>query len=468
MTVAALEGSAGQALTFWAAGELLAIAAGQVSEVIRRPKLTRVPLAPPSLAGLANLRGAVIPVVSVAALLGGSGEGAGANRIIVVENPDPVGLLVDDVAALVPMAKVGSIKVGARLIDTAALLGGTFSAAPVARGQASLQRVARGAATAKERQAFLSFSLGGQVFALPLGSVREVLALPKDIAAVPRTDDAMLGVIPLRDRLLPVLSLAVLLGLEPDRDVSRIIVVVLGGTRVGLAVETVQEILRATDADIDPVPPVLTRGNAEAQIRAICRVDGGQRLVSILSTEHLLKDDLAERLAREEEEGSAMTGTSEDETEQFVVLRLGGECYGVPIASVEEVVALPSRLTRLPRAPAFVEGVFSLRGQVIPLIDQRQRFGVVGEKARRPRVLVVRIGDARAGFLVDEVTQVLRVEAGQMRDAPDLGAGRARVIDRIANLEGEAEMIPIVDPQELLDRAERDMLAAFQRDQEGA
>jgi len=465
--MAAPEDSAGQALTFRAAGERLAIGAGRVREVIRRPKLTRVPLAPPGVAGLANLRGAVIPVVSVAALLGTGGD-AGANRIIVVESPDTVGLLVDEVAALVPLDSVGSAKVGARLIDSAALLGAAFSAAPAARGQGRVQRVPAAAVSTAERQAFLSFGLGGQIFALPLGSVREALALPKNIAAVPRTDDAMLGVMPLRDQLLPVLSLPVLLGLEPRGDVSRIIVVALGGTRVGLAVETVQGILRVTDAEIDPVPTILTRGDGEARICAICRVDGGQRLVSILSTDHLLKDGLTGQLAREEEEGSAMTTTSEAETEQFVVLRLGEERYGMPIASVDEVVALPAKLTRLPRAPAFVEGVFSLRGQVIPVIDQRQRFGVSGDEARRPRVLVVRVGETQVGFLVDEVTEVLRVAAGQMRDAPEIGTARARVIDRIVNLEGEAEMIPIIDPQELLDRAERDILAEFQRAQEGA
>lgn len=471
--MAAPEGSAGQALTFRAAGELLAIGAGQVSEVIRRPKLTRVPLAPPSLAGVANLRGAVIPVVSVAALLGdgdGGCGGAAANRVIVVRNPDPVGLLVDDVAVLVPLEGVGSAGGGARLIDVTALLGDTFAAGRKERGQVAGAGVgaARAAAKAVEREAFLSFGVGGQAFALPLDSVREVLALPKDVSAVPRTDDAMLGVMPLRNRLLPLLSLQVLLGLEASPAASRVVVAMIGGARVGLVVEAVREIMRAGQAEIDPVPPVLTRGRQEAQIRAICRLDGGRRLVSILSTDHLLRDGLAERLAGEEDEGDGMAARTEGETEQFVIFRLGEERYGVPIASVEEVVALPSKLTRLPRAPAFVEGVFSLRGRVIPVIDQRQRFDVTGGKARRARVLVVRMGETRAGFIVDEVSEVLRVGAGQMRDAPELGGASARVIDRIANLEGEAGMIPIIDPQELLDRAERDILGEFQSDPEVA
>jgi purine-binding chemotaxis protein CheW len=72
--------------------------------------------------------------------------------------------------------------------------------------------------------------------------------------------------------------------------------------------------------------------------------------------------------------------------------------YGLPIAAVDEVVALPDTLTRLPRAPAYVKGVMNLRGAVIPVIDQRQRFSVVGEPAAGvPRVVVVTLGVCRPG-----------------------------------------------------------------------
>jgi purine-binding chemotaxis protein CheW len=450
-------------------GEALAVAADRVAEVIRRPRLTRVPLVAPSFVGVANLRGSVIPVLSVAALLG-HGDGAGASRIIVVREPEAVGLLVDEVAALVPLGSVGA-EAGARLVDVAALIGANFAAARPQR--ASEGRLAAPAAgkRAVARQAFLSFAIGVQEFALPLESVREVLALPRDIASVPRTDSAMLGVMPLRGALLPLLSLPVLLGLPAGESAGRrVVVAVLGGTPVGLVVDGVREILKAAAEDVDPVPPVLTRGDQEAQIRAICRLDGGRRLVSILSTDHLLRDGLAEQLAGDGEDNQQMQagggagGAERDSGEQFVVFRLGEERYGLPIASVDEVVALPSKLTRLPRAPGFVEGVFSLRGRVIPVIDQRQRFDVAGGAVRRARVLVVHIGEAQAGFIVDEVSEVLRVAADQLRDAPEIGSAGPQVIDRIANLGEEGGMIPIVDPRELLDRADRDMLAAFQRD----
>ena len=59
---------------------------------------------------------------------------------------------------------------------------------------------------------------------------------------------------------------------------------------------------------------------------------------------------------------------------QFLVFRLGAEEFGLPIAAVDEVAAAPEKITRLPKTPKFLEGVVNLRGDVLPVIDQRRRF----------------------------------------------------------------------------------------------
>ena len=148
--------------------------------------------------------------------------------------------------------------------------------------------------------------------------------------------------------------------------------------------------------------------------------------------------------------------------EQFIVFQLGGEEYGLPIEAVDEVVRIPDTLTRLPKAPAFIEGVMNLRGRVVPVIDQRRRFKFEGQgEKRRERIIVVRIDQMHAGFVVDSVSEVLRIPQSQLRPTPDLAADGSQVIDRIANIEVERRMILLLNPRELLDRAERDLLAAM-------
>jgi purine-binding chemotaxis protein CheW len=452
VAVAASDGE--QRLTFRVGDRHYALPVDAVREVARRPVLTRVPMAPDSLIGLANLRGRVLPVVSLAALLGETPAVAGL--VIVLEQADPVGLL-DRVTAL------GADSDDARLLDVAALLAGTFGSAP------ARDRVGRvGMVTAPTREAesdrvaLLGFVIGTQHFALPLEQIEEVIRLPGDITAFPQADTVVIGTIARHGRLLPLLALDRLLALpRGDTQRQRVVIVRIGAHRVGMVVDAVSEILRVDPATIDVVPAVLARGTGEAAIQAICRRDDG-RLVSILAADHLLRTDLGPLPQHPEDD---MARDDDAEGEQFLLFRLGdqesGQEFGLPIAVVSEVTTLPATLTPLPRAPAFVEGVMNLRGQVVPVIDQRRRF--LGEPAtgKRRRVIVVALGETLAGFVVDMVTEVRRIPTDEVRAAPALGGIDTRVFDRVAAPDGAARMILIVEPGELLDHAERDLLAAM-------
>ena len=88
-------------LTFRVDGELYALPANQVAEVIRLPAVARVPQAPKGLLGLANLRGSVLPVASVRGLVGAEESAEATTRAIVLDGAAPVALAVDAVEALV-------------------------------------------------------------------------------------------------------------------------------------------------------------------------------------------------------------------------------------------------------------------------------------------------------------------------------------------------------------------------------
>jgi len=105
--------------------------------------------------------------------------------------------------------------------------------------------------------------------------------------------------------------------------------------------------------------------------------------------------------------------------------------------------------------------MMNLRGKVIPVIDQAQRFRGVAASGARVRIIVVRLGELQAGFLVDGVSEVLRIPAAALAPAPDLGGEETRLFDRIANLEEAGRIVLIVSPQQLLDRAEQAVLAAI-------
>ena len=163
-------------------------------------------------------------------------------------------------------------------------------------------------------------------------------------------------------------------------------------------------------------------------------------------------------------ERRARTPAARGEERQFLVFRLGDDEFGLPIEAVDEVARVPDQITRLPKTPKFLEGVVNLRGDVLPVVDQRRRFDMppLEEQGGR-RLVVVRTERHRAGLIVDSVSEVLRCfaerhRAGARPDRRDRRASSSGVI----NLEKAGRIVLLLDPAELLTRAERGLLDAFQ------
>jgi purine-binding chemotaxis protein CheW len=191
-------------------------------------------------------------------------------------------------------------------------------------------------------------------------------------------------------------------------------------------------------------------------------------LVALLSPDRLFRSELVRRVISEQAVENASPGQKTDGNamaeEQFIIFRLGGQEYGMPIAAVEEIARPPERITRLPKAPSFIDGMMNLRGIVVPVVDLRRRFDVASkEPGIAERVLVLAIGGGKTGFLVDSVSEVLQVPTNAIRPAPELSAEQMRLIGRIANFDSESRMILLVDPAQLLDQVEADMLNKFDR-----
>ena len=485
-------------LLFEIAGASFGLPLSTVAEIIRMPKLSYMPLVPPSLHGLANLRGTVLPAISLRRLLHLPDAVADEmTRIVVLNGAAPVGFVVDRIEHLLalpadrlekhdagagdvdPAVIEGVIK-GAegqaliKILNPARLISGQFDRLGVTRsGEAARSTVALGTIHAVEAEALislLSFDLGTQEYALPLESVREIVALPDHVSEVPRAEAAVLGVVTLRDSLLPLVSLRALLGLPVDEQraqAGKVVVVSMGDAVVGLVVDATREILRVDPALIDAAPALLSRGAGEADVTSLCRIDDGRRLVAVLSPDRLFRSDLVNRILPEQggtgAEADIQSGSIAMADEQFIVFRLGDQEYAMPIAAISEIARTPEHITRVPKAPAFVDGVINLRGGVVPVVDLRRRFDVsaAGDRAAQ-RILVLGIGGVLAGFLVDSVVEVLKAPSEAVRPAPEMSPDQMRMISRVINLEDAGRMILLVDPAQLLDQVESDILAKFE------
>jgi purine-binding chemotaxis protein CheW len=106
---------------------------------------------------------------------------------------------------------------------------------------------------------------------------------------------------------------------------------------------------------------------------------------------------------------------------KYLTFSIGNEGYGLEILKVHEIIGLLP-ITRLPRTPDFIRGVINLRGKVIPVVDLRLKFGMPSvEQTEQTCIIVVEVGHLEMGIVVDKVSEVLNIAAGDIEDAPSFG-----------------------------------------------
>ena len=534
-------------VTFVVDGETYAFPMDAVQEIIRLPRTVRVPLGPPALAGLANLRGRVLPVVSLRSCCGlAEAEPDDATRVIVVDGGATLGFVVDRVASVTsvevdrvePAARVQAA-VGSDLVS-GIVKPGNGSGAPAGARDGGLVKVldvhrlvatqfrvldeagvrtgaARGPAVAgpvvtddadgaDDTLEFVSFTVDGQEYALPIDRVQEIVQAPEQVTSVPHARPHVLGVMDLRGGLLPVVGLRRVFGLadaglSPD---NRIVVVQLPAddghapALVGIVMDTVREVLRVPRDVVTDLPELMARGGRARHIESVCRLGDGDRLVSVLALEEVFGEPALREAVREaaadpdadldadpdahddpQDATAAPHDTTEDTTVTgdpgapggqddgdalLVVFRLGEEEYGVDVDRVQEIIRVPDTLIRVPKAPGFVEGLVNLRGSVLPVVDLRTRLGLErGERDERQRIVVLSVAGVRTGFVVDSVAAVLPVGRDLLEPAPELSADTARVVTGVANLTGTRRMLLLLETDELVGSDELAALVPHQR-----
>ncbi len=464
------------------------------------PDVVKLPLAPRTLDGLANLRGKVLPIISLRRIFGFDERGYDdSTRAIVIDLGQPLGFVVDRVASVVGVdpkqiedttsisATVkaelvsGVIKnVGGypmvMVLDFGRLISSEFAAAaaaPRSRETMGLQTERPGAGEDDDNDdelQLVSFEVANQEYAITIDDVQEIVQVPEAIVRVPHSESHVLGVMTLRNRLLPLVSLRRMFALpaQDSNEQSRIMVVSLGNASVGVMMDSVNEVLRVARSKVDVMPAMLAKSGNLSEVSQICRLDGDKRLVSILSVENMFRHSaVKEALAKVntmtgENDPSAADDDGEinDDEEQVVVFRLGKEEFGVPIASVQEIVRVSAELTRVPKAPPAVEGVINLRGAVLPVMDLRRRLGLESvERGDQQRIIVLLIDGIRTGFIVDSVAEVLKIHKSAIEATPRLSGASSQLLARMANLEKQKRMVQLIEPLHLIEKPERDELA---------
>ena len=452
-----------------------------VKEIIRVPDITKVPNAPRYVVGACNLRGNVLPIIDGRTRFGlDKKENDENSRVLVIDvDGNATGVVVDKVLEVMRITSAsieqapqivkntesdylnGVVKLesGNRLV----MLLDIVSALRVgdrSDEQADMQKnntadtVVQNSENGPEiidEEQLVSFLLNNEEYAVGIMKVNEIIRLPQ-IVKVPDCADYVVGVVSLRNNLLPIINLRTFFGLSQTEvnDHTRILVVDIGSYTVGIMVDKIYEVLRVPTKSIQPPPKFSVQNNA--QLTGVAKLNDGNRIILILDPSRLVSQSELENMGTgisehdQAETDKSAVGQVLDE-QQLVTFRLGIEEYGINVENVQEINRM-TEVTKIPRAPQSIEGIVNLRGNVVPALDLRRLFNLSEKQVTdSTRIIIVDLDGKSTGLIVDSVSEVLRFERSLIEPPPViLSSGiDSDFVDGVGKLEDGKRMILILN-----------------------
>ncbi|WP_319000944.1 chemotaxis protein CheW [Clostridium estertheticum] len=457
-----------------------------VKEIIRVPDITKVPNAPNYVEGACNLRGNVLPIIdgrtrfNLARKLKDE-----TSRILVIDvEGKATGMLVDKVSEVIRVATdnieeppqivknvdsdylngVLKLNNGNRLVmllDVVRALNvnGTVKQLKKNKVQSSQNNsslVNSDNTESIEVEQLVSFLLDKEEYAIGIMKVKEIIRVPQ-VVKIPNCEAYIEGVVSLRDNLLPIINLRTYFGMEQMEidDHTRILVVDMGSFSAGIMVDKISEVLGVPTSIIQPLPKFSAQ--SREQLKGIAKLNNGKRMILILEPSKLVSEEELSAISgvsvtHEQGKDDISATTQLLEEEQLVTFKIDMEEYGVKIANVQEINRMPE-VTKVPRAPYFIEGIVNLRGNVIPALDLRKLFNLTQKLVTdATRIIIVDFNGKRTGIVVDSVSEVLRFEKNLIESPPDVLSTGIDIdyVEGVGKLDGGKRIILILDISKVL------------------
>ncbi|MGE5615193.1 MAG: chemotaxis protein CheW [Bacillota bacterium] len=115
------------------------------------------------------------------------------------------------------------------------------------------------------------------------------------------------------------------------------------------------------------------------------------------------------------------------DTKRFLVFKIDNEEYGIDIHSITTIIEKDMDIARVPKLPAFIKGIINLRGEIIPVISLRIRFGLSPDVFNQDtRIIIVKFNDISVGLIVDSVSEVVELGDEAIESMTNIAGGLSK------------------------------------------
>ncbi|RKP46632.1 chemotaxis protein CheW [Pararobbsia silviterrae] len=447
-----------------------ALPVSAIHEVVVFPsRVTPIPLSPAFLIGVFNLRGAIIPIVDLRAILGMSDTTErDTQKVAIVDFAGTrIGLVFDATGEMLRVRPTdrhpfhfadddpahaahraarhvvkGALKLegGERIVqilDAAELM--QIEQVPQILDKQRAGGLARRAVVTQRHQC-VSFRLGDAALAFEIGAIHEIVRVP-EIAESVLKSELCIGMFNLRGDLMPLVDFGALLGL-PSRaasggeggkagagadDARRILVMRIGDDQIGLLVDSVDSIVGYTAEQLLPIPGL---GARRAGLFAGCVSREGHDDIVLLAHTAVLTSDEIHALTQGHShlyahgEGHRANARQRGERHVYITFRLDS-LMAVPITGVREIIRYTDDFMRPPGLPAAVCGMLNLRRRLVTIVDLRALYALAPRATdaaahANAKILIIERGDDAYGLIVDSVENISNVFASDKMAVPSI------------------------------------------------
>lgn len=469
----------------------LAIAATSVQEVVNYPeKITKVPLAPPYLTGLFNLRGAVTPIVNMSDLLDLPSGNVAVPKVAIIHLGDVrIGLLFDSTSEILhvrheDISVVDAPVEGKRSVVRSVLrLDGGDRLVEVIDPEALLKveniphileqtrnKVTEVARKKSKRAQCIALRVGHLEFGMQISAIREIIRVPEIIKTV-LTIDYCVGMVNLRGMVVPLVDMRMFLKIEdasiPVPDLQRIVVLRLQDVHVGFLVDSVDSIVTFFEEDILPIP-MFAQEKIEMMQGLLSNTSNGS--VILLNENKMLSDAEVIAISRGHQSLYADRKNAAVEAKKKAAQRGTYLSFkldfplSTKLGEIDEIANVESEIMRPPGYPDFVLGMMKMRGEVVTVIDLRVMYGMTAAvQGTESKILVIKGKSSKFGLLVDSVESIDTVDESQRVRLPPAIIGTAaakrlqgdmKEIVEMTDVMGNKKTFMILDVPEVLKKLE--------------
>lgn len=151
-----------------------------------------------------------------------------------------------------------------------------------------------------------------------------------------------------------------------------------------------------------------------------------------------------------------------DKLIQQISFMLANEAYGIEVLKAREIIRMPI-ITKMPNTPHYIEGVINLRGEIVPVISLRKRFGLMEiENNSQTRIIIMEVCGTLIGFIVDSVTEVIRIRSSEIQPPPAIVISGGVELEFITGVCNHAErLLVIMDIDRIFSDDERESFGAI-------